>query len=123
MIMDEIKLSAEAQQILMELQTYQQQMQTILMQKESLTIQNMENEKAIEELNKTTHDDVFKTVGPILIKSTKKDLLSELKEKQETIDIRLKAMQKQEIRIRDKLKESQERFEQAFKGKIGPQAE
>jgi prefoldin beta subunit len=120
MIMDgEIKLSPEAQQILMELQAYQQQMQTVLMQKESLGIQQSENEKALEELAKTTHDDVYKTVGPILIKSTKKDLITELKEKQETIDIRLKSMQKQETRIRDKLKEAQDRLEEILRGPSG----
>jgi prefoldin beta subunit len=108
----EIKLSPEAQQLLMELQAYQQQMQTILMQKEGLTLQQMDNEKAIEELAKTTHDEVFKTVGPILIKSTKKVLTDELKERLETIDLRLKSMQKQEVRIRDKMKESQDKLEQ-----------
>ena len=108
----EIKLSPEAQQMLMELQAYQQQMQTVLLQKESLSIQQMENSKALEELEKTTHDDVFKTVGPILIKSTKKILTEELKERQETIDLRLKSMQKQETRIRDKMKEAQDKLEE-----------
>ena len=116
MIMDELKIGPEAQQILIELQTYQQQMQTVMLQKESLNIQKMENDKAIEELDKTTHDEVFKTVGPILIKSTKKDLISELREKQETIDLRLKTMQKQETRIRDKLKEAQDKFQEMLKG-------
>ena len=115
MIMDEMKLTPEAQQLLMELQAYQQQMQTILMQKESLSLQQMDNDKALEELGKTTHDEVYKTVGPILIKSTKKDLTEELKERQETIDLRLKSMQKQETRIRDKLKETQDRLEDIFK--------
>jgi prefoldin beta subunit len=115
MIMDEMKLSPEAQQLLMELQAYQQQMQTILMQKESLSMQQMDNDKALEELGKTTHDEVYKTVGPILIRSTKKDLTEELKERQETIDLRLKSMQKQETRIRDKLKETQDKLEDIFK--------
>jgi prefoldin beta subunit len=113
----EMKLGPEAQQMLMELQAYQQQMQTVLMQKESLTIQQMENGKALEELAKTTHDDVFKTVGPILIKSTKKAMTEELKEKQETIDLRLKSLQKQETRIRDKMKESQDKLEEMLRGK------
>jgi prefoldin beta subunit len=113
--MAEIKLSPEAQQILMELQTFQQQMQTVLMQKESLSIQNMEIEKALEELTKSEHDDVYKAVGPILIKSTKKELTKELNEKKETIDLRVKSLQKQETRLKDKLKEAQERFEDIFK--------
>lgn len=121
--MAEIKLSPEAQQVLMELQTFQQQMQTVLMQKESLSIQNMEIEKALEELGKSEHDDVYKAVGPILIKSTKKDLTKELNEKKETVDLRIKSLQKQEARLKDKLKESQERFEEIFKGQEKASAE
>ena len=113
--MAEIKLTPEAQQVLMEMQAFQQQMQTVLMQKESLSIQNMETDKALEELGKTEHDDVYKAVGPILIKSTKKELVKELNEKKETIDLRLKSLQKQETRLKDKLKEAQEQFEEIFK--------
>ena len=109
--MNGMKISPEAQQTLIELQTFQQQMQTVILQKESLSIQNMEIEKALEELEKTEHDEVFKTVGPVLIKSTRKALTEELKEKQETIDVRLKSLQKQEDRIKEKLKESQEKFQ------------
>ena len=114
--MAEIKLSAEAQQILINLQTFQQQMQTVLIQKETLNMQNMEIDKALEELNKTEHNDVYKAVGPILIKSTKKELTKELNERKETIELRLKSLQKQENRLKEKLKESQERFEETLKG-------
>ncbi len=113
--MTEIKLSPEAQQILIELQTFQQQMQTVLIQKESLNIQSMEIDKALEELNKTEHNDVYKAVGPILIKSTKKELTKELDERKETIELRLKSLQKQENRLKEKLKESQEKFEEIMK--------
>ncbi|NIO44206.1 MAG: prefoldin subunit beta [Candidatus Aenigmarchaeota archaeon] len=111
-----MKISPEAQKTLMELQAFQQQMQTVLLQKESLNMQNMEIDKALEELNKTEHDDVYKAVGPILIKSTKKELTKELNEKKETIDLRLKSLQKQENRLKDKLKESQEELEKILKG-------
>jgi len=113
--MAEIKLSPEAQQILIELQTFQQQMQTVLLQKESLSIQNMEIDKALEELKKTEHNDVYKAVGPILIKSTKEELSKELDERKETIELRLKSLQKQENRLKEKLKESQEKFEEILK--------
>jgi prefoldin beta subunit len=100
-------------------------MQTVLIQKESLNMQNMEIEKALEELKKTEHEDVYKAVGPILIKSTKKDLDKELTERKETIDLRLKSLQKQENRLKDKLKESQEKFEEILRGqeKAKPAAE
>lgn len=114
--MAEVKLTPETQQMLIELQTFQQQMQTVMMQKESLNIQDMEIGKALEELKNATTEDVYKAVGPILIKSTKKDLDKELTEKKESIDLRLKSLQKQEDRIKDKLKEVQGKFEEFLKG-------
>lgn len=113
--MAELKLTPETQQILIELQTFQQQMQTVLLQKESLNIQNMELDKALEELKKATTEDVYKAVGPILIKSTKKDLEKELSEKKETLELRLKSLQKQEDRIKEKLKDVQGKFEEFLK--------
>lgn len=113
--MAEIKITPEAQQILIALQTFQQQMQTVLIQKESLNLQSGEIEKALEELKKATTEDVYKAVGPILIKSTKKDLEEELSEKKETLDLRLKSLQKQEDRLKERLKESQEKFEEFLK--------
>lgn len=117
--MAEIKLPAEAQQALMEIQMFQQQMQTVVAQKEALNLQGMEIDKALDELIKSKEDDVYKAVGPILIKSTKKELEAELREKKETISLRVKSLEKQETRIRDKVKEVQEKLEQMIKSASG----
>jgi prefoldin beta subunit len=119
--MAEIRLTPEAQQILIDLQAFQQQMQTVLIQKESLNIQSMEIDKALEELKKATTEDVYKAVGPILIKSTRKDLEKELNEKKETIDLRLKSLQKQDDRIKEKLKDYQEKFEHMLREQEKPE--
>ena len=121
--MNGIKITPEAQQILLELQTFQQQMQTVLIQKETLNIQNMEIDKALEELKKVKNEDVFKAVGPILIKSEKKELEKELNEKKETIDLRLKSLQKQENRMKERLEESQKKLEAILKGQEEKAAE
>jgi prefoldin beta subunit len=120
--MAEIRLSPETQEILIELQTFQQQTQTVLIQKESLNIQNMEIDRALEELKKTTNEDAYKAVGPILVKSTKKDIEKDLAERKETIDLRLKSLQKQEDRLKEKMKQTQERFEEILKGQEKPKA-
>lgn len=114
--MDGIKITPEAQQVLMELQALQQQLQTVLIQKETLNIQNMEIDKALEELGKVKNEDVFKAVGPILIKSEKGKLTKELNEKKETIDLRLKSLQKQETRMKERMEESQKKLEDILKG-------
>jgi len=117
--MVEVKITPEAQETLIELQTFQQQMQTVVIQRESLNLQNIEIDKALEELDKTKGEDIYKAVGPILVKSTKDELEKELKERKETIDLRLKSLKKQEERLRGRLKESQEKLEEILKGQEG----
>src|SRR3990172_304302 len=113
--MDGIKITPEAQQILLEMQAYQQQLQTVLIQKETLNIQNMEIDKALEELGKVKDEDVFKAIGPILVKSEKGCLKKELEEKKETIGLSLKSLQKQETRMKERMEESQKKLEEILK--------
>jgi len=72
------------QEQLAKLQQTQQNLQSILAQKQQLEFDKLETEKALEELQKVNDDDmVFKHAGTILIKSNKKDLIEELDEKKE----------------------------------------
>ena len=113
--MDGLNITPEAQQLFMEMQAYQQQMQTVLIQKESLNIQSIDIDKALEELGKVKDEDVFKAVGPILVKSDKETLKKELCEKKETVDLRLKSMGKQETRIKERLEDCQKKLEEVLK--------
>ena len=121
--MDGIKITPEAQQILIDLQACQQQIQTVLIQKESLNIQSMEIDKALDELKKVKKEEVFKAVGPILIKSEKEKLSKELEERKETIELRLKSLQKQENRLKERMDEGQGKLENALKGNEAKAAE
>ena len=105
-------LPPAAQQLLLQMQTFQQQYQNIAIQRETLAIQNMELDKALEELAKTADkEEVFKAVGPLLIRSTKAELLKEMGEKKETVDARLKSSEAQEKKIREKVAETQSRLQ------------
>ena len=111
-----IKISPEAQQSFMQMQMFQQQMQSINVQKESLKFQKIEAEKALEELGKLKDDnDVFKAVGPILIRSNKTDIEKELKEKMETAVVRLNVLEKQEEKIKEKVQEVQKKLQESLK--------
>ena len=112
----EISLPPNAQQSLLQMQAFQQQYQGIAVQKEALTMQKLELEKALEELGKAKDgEEVYKAVGPILVKSTKTELHKELGERKETIDLRLNALDKQETKIKEKLQELQGKLESMFK--------
>ncbi len=113
----EVVLPAGAQQLLLQLQTLQQQYQAIAVQKEAMSLQKLEFDKALEELGKAKDsEDVYKAVGPVLVKSTKALLMNELGERKETIDLRVKALEKQEEKLKEKLKEMQVKLEEMFKG-------
>ena len=112
-----MQLPPEAQQMLMQLQVFRQQMQSLAMQKEGMHIQKLENEKAIEELGKTKEsEEVFKAVGPILIKSSKTEMEKELKERNETIERRLKAFESQEKSINEKAADIQKKLQEMLTG-------
>ena len=72
------------QEQISKMQQSQQNLQSILAQKQQVEMENKESERALEELQKANDDDqVFKYVGSILIKSDKKTLIDELEEKKE----------------------------------------
>ena len=92
-----------------------QQSQSIAMQKQTLTLQINESKKALDELSKTADDqDVYKTAGPLLIKTTKTDSEADLKDSIEMLEIRQKTIEKQEKRITGKLEELQKNLQEAM---------
>ncbi len=102
----------------------QQNLQAILMQKQQLEIEGMEIDKALEELKKATPDDiVYKSAGPILIKSKRDDLIKELEEKKELLNTRIAVLSKQESRLKENLKEVQGRIDEMVRGASRPKAE
>lgn len=85
----------ETEKQIQELQVVEQNLQQILMQKQALTLELSEVDNAVEELKKTK-DEVYKIVGQIMIKTNKKDLEKDLKEKQDLISMRVRSIDTQE---------------------------
>jgi prefoldin beta subunit len=104
------------QEQLAKLQQTQQNLQSILAQKQQLEFDKLETEKALEELQKVNDDDmVFKHAGTILIKSTKKDLIEELDEKKELAKTKASLLTKQEERLKITLKEGETKIQEMIK--------
>ncbi len=105
------------QEQIMKLQQSQQNLQSIMTQKQHLEMEKAETEKALEELNKVADNDtVFKHAGTVLIKSTKKELVDELEERQEMAKTRVTVLEKQETRQQESLKEHESKFTEMMKG-------
>ena len=99
------------------LQQLQQNLQAIMMQKQQIELEIVETERALEELSKTnTSDSIYKAAGPLLIKSEKDPIEKELTEKKELANTRVMVLVKQELRVKENLKEVENKINQMLKG-------
>ena len=103
------------------LQQSQQNLQSIMTQRQHLEMEKAETEKAIDELKKVADgDSVFKQAGTVLIKSDKKTLLDELEEKIELAKTRSTVLEKQEVRVKETLKEQEAKITEMMKSGATP---
>jgi prefoldin beta subunit len=99
------------------LQQLQQNLQAIMMQKQQIELEIVETERALEELSKTTtSDSIYKAAGPLLIKSDKDTIEKDLNEKKELANTRVMVLGKQELRVKENLKEVENKINQMLKG-------
>ncbi|MGI0047613.1 MAG: prefoldin subunit beta [Nitrosotalea sp.] len=99
------------------LQQLQQNLQSIMVQKQHLETEQHETERALEALKKASDSDaVYKAAGSILVKSTKVTLVSELEEKKELANTRLTVLAKQETRLKENLKEAETKIREMLHG-------
>ena len=104
------------QEQLMKMQQSQQNLQAIMQQKQQIEMERIETDKSLEELKKASDDNmVYKHAGSILIKSTKKELIEELEEKQELTKTRSTVLEKQEGRLKETLKEQEAKITESMK--------
>lgn len=108
--------SEQENNMIIQAQTYQQQMQNILMQKEALSIQSVELKRAVEEIDKTTEKEVYKISGTIIVKSPKDAVKKDILEKISSTDAMLKTLESSEKKIKAKMEELRGKFSKASKG-------
>ena len=110
------KIPPWLQEQLAKMQQSQQNLQSIMAQKQQLEIEHLETEKALEEIQKAgDNDDVYKHAGSILIKSNKKDLIAELEERKELAKTRSTVLSKQEERVKQSLQEQESKITEMMK--------
>ena len=98
------------------MQQSQQNLQSSLMQKQQVEMENAESDRALEELKKAADgDQVFKYAGSILIKSDKKSLIDELEEKKELSKTKTTVLAKQEERLKTSLQEQEQKIQEMLK--------
>lgn len=119
--MSEQELPPWLREQLTRLQQLQQNLQAIMMQKQQLEAESIEIEKATEELKKSEENEaVYKSVGPLLIKTKKDETLKELDEKKDLANTRLVVLGKQETRVKENLKEVENKINEMIRMGQGP---
>ena len=106
-----MNIDKETQEKIQELQSYEQTLSSLLMQKQAFSMELSETENALEEITKSK-DDVFKLVGNIMIKTDKTVIEKELRQKKDLLALRLKSIEKQET---DLTKEAEALREEVMK--------
>ena len=104
------------QEQITKMQQSQQNLQSIMAQKQQVEMENIEADRALDELKKANNDDqVFKFAGSILIKSDSKTLIDELEEKKELSKTKTIVLTKQEERIKTSLQEQEKKIQGMLK--------
>ncbi len=113
------ELPPQVQNMLAQLQQVQQQLQIVISQRIQIENSLKEVENAIQEVEKVESDTaIFKSVGTVLVRTNKDEILKELKEKKETFEVRIKALERQEERLKERLQDLQKKI----KSLLSPQA-
>ena len=106
-----IEKEKEKQQDIADFERTRLQLLNISSQKQQQQFHSRAIGAALEELEKTTEKKVYKAVGNILILSDTAKVRKELKEQKESLDLRIKTLQKQEDSSVDKLNKLKTRIE------------
>ncbi len=109
------KPDQELEKSLIDYQNLERQLQSTVLQKSQLQFQANEINVASEELKKATGD-VYKSIGSVMVKSSKEDAEKDLKERKELAEIRMNALAKQEEKLRLHLETLQQKLEEKMKG-------
>jgi prefoldin beta subunit len=100
---------------LAQLQQIQQQAQAIAVQKNQVEITLKETDLALEELEKIDTDAVvYRAIGDLLIRTERDKTKESLKEKKDTLDLRMQTLARQEERAQKRFQQLQEQLKQAI---------
>jgi prefoldin beta subunit len=116
-------ISPKVQNQLSMLQQLQQQLQTVLQQKAQYELAVREAKRAQEEIKDSADDAVmYMSVGTIMMQKRKEVIDAKLAEKVETLELRIKSLEKQEKMLQGKFEQLQAQIKAALEGKGSPQA-
>lgn len=91
----------ESERKIAQLQTLEQNIQNISLQKQNFQSQLIEVDNALLEIGKASGQ-AYKIIGAIMVASEKEDLKKELEGKKEVLDLRINSIEKQENQLKER---------------------
>jgi prefoldin beta subunit len=114
--MTDVEMSKQLQDQINRLQQMRMQLQMLMQQRQQVELRLKETQEAITEIQNT--DDktaIYKSIGALLIKTKgKTDVLKELKENEESLELRKNTLEKQEGRTKEKVNELQSKIQNSL---------
>ncbi|MBH59465.1 MAG: prefoldin subunit beta [Thaumarchaeota archaeon] len=94
----------------------QQNLQSVLVQKQQIDLEIIEIDKALAELEKSADDvKVYKSAGTVMVSSNKTDVVKDLTESKDLSNTKLSVLNKQEERLKENIKEVQTKLDESMK--------
>jgi prefoldin beta subunit len=108
-------IPAQLQKMVAEFQQMQQQYQQVASQRQQLEMLKSEGEEALAALEALQPDaPVYRNVGSLLVREGRTEAMARLKDDQETLEVRLNRLAKQEASLRESLQAAQQRIQGAL---------
>ena len=105
------------------LQQVQQQLQTVLSQKTQYQMAVREAKRAQEEVTDAGDETpMYMSIGTVMVQKKKEYVTTKLTEKVETLELRIKSLEKQEKMLQGKFEQLQSQIKAALEGKSAPNA-
>jgi prefoldin beta subunit len=105
------------------LQQIQQQLQTVLSQKNQYEMAVREAKRAEEEIADAADDTpMYMSIGTVMVQKKKEYVNAKLTEKVESLELRIKSLEKQEKMLQGKFEQLQGQIKSALEGKSAPNA-
>ena len=98
--------SGDSKEQLQRLHILDQNVQQMVLQKQQFQAQLFEIDNALKEI--ASAPQAFKIIGNIMVAAEKSTLSGELKNKKELVELRVKSIEKQEVQLREKVRQLQE---------------
>ena len=98
-------MKKETKEKIEQLQNLEQNINSLIAQKQQFQSQQLEVENALSQIKDTKQ--IFRIIGNIMVSSESKIVKKELGEKKELLDLRLKTIEKQEDKLRKQAGELQ----------------